>query len=187
MTDCNAVDKHEHAEDQMFVDMLPGDNSPSDVEDYSEDLQLLASPSPQRRRPKAESHSWHLHTTVHGWSAVSAELSKLEAQHCHRAKFGSGGCRSCDIQVSLRHAQYIACTWLCRVRIHRNLGDSFTGVVFDSRAAIHAQNQCEIDIVLGVHHIEHNDEQKKGVHCLFSAMASGNAYILSWSRHQIAT
>jgi len=77
MTDCNAVDKHEHAEDQMFVDMLPGDNSPSDVEDYSEDLQLLASPSPQRRRPKAESHSWHLQSRVHGWSTVSAELSKL--------------------------------------------------------------------------------------------------------------
>ena len=28
----DAADKHEHAEDQMFVDMLPGDNSPSDVE-----------------------------------------------------------------------------------------------------------------------------------------------------------
>ena len=30
----------------------------------------------------------------------------------------------------------------------------------------------------GVHHIAHNVEQKKGVHCLFSAMASGNAYIV---------
>jgi len=72
-TDRDAADKHEHAEDQMFVDMLPGVNSPSDVEDYSEDLQLLASPSLQRRRSKAESHSWHLHSRVHGWSAVSAE------------------------------------------------------------------------------------------------------------------
>ena len=86
MTDCNAVDKHEHAEDQMFVDMLPGDNSPSDVEDYSEDLHLLASPSPQRRRPKAQSHCWHLHSRVHGWSAVSAELSKLEHTAQPRSK-----------------------------------------------------------------------------------------------------
>jgi len=45
-TDRDATDKHDHAEDQMFVDVLPGDNSPSHVEDYSEDLQLLASPSP---------------------------------------------------------------------------------------------------------------------------------------------
>ena len=74
-TERDAADKHEHAEDQMFVDMLPGDNSPSDVEDYSEDLQLLASPSPQRRRPKAQSYSWHLHSRVHVWSAVSAELA----------------------------------------------------------------------------------------------------------------
>jgi hypothetical protein len=187
----DAADKHEHAEDQMFVDMLPGVNSPSDVEDYSEDLQLLASPSLQRRRSKAESHSWHLHSRVHGWSAVSAELSKLEAQHCHGAKFGSGGSRTTLDHVIYRYRcamhNYIACPWLCRVRIHRNLGDSFTGVVVDSRAAIHAQHQCEIEMVSGVHHIEHNVEQKKGVHCLYSAMASGNACMLSWSRHQIAT
>jgi len=76
------------------VDILPDDNSRSDAEEYSEDLQLFASPSPQRCRLKAKLHSWHLHSRVHGWSAVSAELSKLEAQHCHGAKFGSGGSRT---------------------------------------------------------------------------------------------
>jgi len=73
------------------------------------------------------------------------------------------------------------------VKIQRSLRDLFTGVVVDSRASIHAQHQCEIEIVSGVHHIEHNVEQKKGAHCLFSAMASGNACMLSWSHHQIAT
>jgi len=51
-TDCDAADEHEHAKDENFVDMLPVNNSPSNVEDYSEDLQLFASPSLQRRRPK---------------------------------------------------------------------------------------------------------------------------------------
>ena len=58
-TEVDAADEHEHAEDENFVDMLPDDNSRSNVDEYSEDLQLFASPSPQRRRPQAESHSWH--------------------------------------------------------------------------------------------------------------------------------
>jgi len=171
--------------------MLPGDNSRSNVEEYSEDLQLFASPSRQRRRPQAKSHSWYLHSRVHGWSAVSAEISKLETQHCHGAKFGSGGSRTTLDHVIYRYRcamhNYIACPWLCRVKIQRSLWDSFTGVGVDSWALIHAHHQCEIQIVSGVHHIEHNVEQKKGVHCLFSAMASGIACMLSWSRHQIAT
>jgi len=73
------------------------------------------------------------------------------------------------------------------VKIQRSLGDSFTGVGVDCQVLIHAQHQCEIEIVSGAHHIAHNVEQKKGVNCLFSAMASGNACMLSWSRHQIAT
>ena len=73
------------------------------------------------------------------------------------------------------------------MKIQRSLGDSFSGVVVDSREAIRAQHQYEIKIVSGVHHTAHNVEQLKGVHCLFSAMASGNACMLSWSRHQIAT
>jgi len=162
--DRDAADEHEHAKDEIFVDMLPGDNSRSHAEEYSEDLQLFASPSPQRRRTKAESHSWHLHSRVLGCSAVSAELSKLEAQHCHGGKFGSGGSRTTLDHVIYRYRcamhNYIACPWLCHVKIQRSLGDSFTGVVVDSQASIHAQHQCEIEIVSGVHHIEHNVEQK---------------------------
>ena len=58
-TDVDAVNEYEHAEDENFVDMFSEDNSRSGVDKYSEDLQLFASPSPQRRRPQAESHSWH--------------------------------------------------------------------------------------------------------------------------------
>ena len=65
-TEVDAADEQEHAKDENFVDMLPDDNSRSDVDEYSEDLQLFASPSPQRRRPRAESHSWHLRSRVHG-------------------------------------------------------------------------------------------------------------------------
>jgi len=54
---------------------------------------------------------------------------------------------------------------------------------------IHAQHQCEIEIVSGVHHIEHNVEQKKGVlsafwQCLHVVMeSSSNSYLVARTKN----